>query len=685
MKPSPIGSEQALTINDVAALALDLDPRRALRYTNGDQARLCTTDVFTSLIDESGSVVALSHAEGRYGALYVRVSTLGQAEDGYSADDQIRRGIEYFLRRRQAFRIFSDASLSGGLAINEPSLIRKLALAKATRYEKVFTSLFLYEQSRYTETQRIGLRAYLETQREEILRGVNLDPDLVASQPLVEGFTAKYRPALTLLFQSLRQIHTIAVSDLSRVCRSQMLFAELTERLSFHKVGIVGFIESLEYISQDDLGITAFVLSKMAEMKLREVLSGTLRGLAALLHTGRPHGLLPFWLFRDERGFAQIKPDLLPMVRRLVDLYLHEGLGQATIAKQMQREGYPPPRSGTWSVRYVAYTLASPALIGKQIVFGVEWSVLPPVISPQEWDAIQAKLHQRREDYPQIRHGEVRLLSGILRCSCGAAIAGNKRSSAKYAVYTCLAGPVKRMVNPGHVFQVNMRDADRFFEDLLREHPAVVLAAYKDSRQRNALLDDVRRLEAAAHAARQRRDAQATGTAAETARQRLTAAHLTATPDLVRSVVAQLLAPLDAEAADYERQAQDVRGRLDALIPEEAVVSLEDRIGRWEKLTTNEKNLVLRTIFEEVRVEGEPGHERLVPYLRTLDGRGRRPILLQTKIDKAGRYWRRFPLRRVLHRDVLHQRDVNDQRQGIQEFDAGGVCGAGGRAPEGGG
>lgn len=29
-------------------------------------------------------------------------------------------------------------------------------------------------------------------------------------------------------------------------------------------------------------------------MKLRDVLSGTLRGLAALLATVRPHGLLPF-------------------------------------------------------------------------------------------------------------------------------------------------------------------------------------------------------------------------------------------------------------------------------------------------------------------------------------------------------------------------------------------------------
>lgn len=277
------------------------------------------------------------------------------------------------------------------------------------------------------------------------------------------------------------------------------------------------------------------------------------------------------------------------MVRRLVDLYLNQNLGHGGIAKQMQREGHIPPRSGTWSVRYVAYTLASPALIGKQIVFGIEWNVLPPVITPEEWDRIQAKVTQRKEDYPMIRYGEVRLLSGILRCSCGAAIAGTRRSSAKYATYACLTGTVKRMINPGHVFSMNMRDADRFFEELLREHPAAVLAAYKDSRQWNALLDEVRRLEAAAHSARQHREVEATGAAAEAARQRLTAAQLLATPDLVRSVVAQLLAPLDVEVAEFEQQAREARLRLDALIPEEAVVALEERVSRWETLTTGEK------------------------------------------------------------------------------------------------
>ena len=636
-------SDPPLTIAQIIEIALSLDPRKAVRYTNGDQARLCTTDVFTQVTDEAGQAVSLDRENGKYGALYIRVSTLGQAEDGYSADDQIRRGIEHFLRHRQAFRVFSDASLSGGLAINEPNLIRKLAITKANRYEKVFSSLFLYEHSRYTEGQRRGLRAYLEAQKSEILRGVNLDPDLTDAQPLLDGYTAKFRPALTLLFQSLRQIHTVAISDLSRLCRSQMLFAELTERLSFHQVGVVGFIESLDYITQDDLGITAFVLSKVAEMKLREVLSGTLRGLAALLSTGRPHGLLPFWLYRDEDGFARINEARVPAVRRLVDLYLNHGLGHGTIAKQLQREGQVPPRSATWSVRYVGYTLASPALIGKQVVFGVEWDVLPPLVSQEEWERLEDKLAGRKTEFPLIRYGEVRLLAGILKCSCGAAIVGTRRSSAKYATYGCLAGAVKRMTNPKHAFQLNMRDADQFFDALLREHPAVVMAAYKDSRERNALLDEVRRLEAAAQAAQERREAEAAGSTEDMARQRLKTANLAPTPDLVRSVVSQLLAPLDAEIAEVEVQAREVRGRLDTLIPEEAVISLEARIGRWDTLTTAEKNLILRTIFEEIRVEGEPGNERLVPYIRTLDSRGRRPILLETHIDRAGRYWRRFP------------------------------------------
>lgn len=343
--PDTSGPPTVPTLERITEISLGLDPRRALRYSNGDQARLCTTDVFTHVVDQDGREIELHREAGKYGAVYVRVSTVGQAEDGYSAEDQVRRGVEHFLRHRQAFRIFSDASLSGGLAINEPTLIRKLAISKAARYEKVFSGLFLYEHSRFTEEQRAGLRAYLEAQKAEILRGVNLDPELTVSQPLLDGFTAKYRPALTLLFQSLRQVHTVAVSDLPRLCRSQLLFTELTERLGAHKVGVVGFIESLDYLTRDDLGITAFVLSKLAEMRLREVLSGTLRGLAALLATGRPHGLLPFWLERDEAGFARVVEGRADTARRMVDLYLGGGLGHGTIAKQLQREGHTPRRA----------------------------------------------------------------------------------------------------------------------------------------------------------------------------------------------------------------------------------------------------------------------------------------------------------------------------------------------------
>lgn len=630
------------SILQIIEMALSLDPRRALRFTNGDQARLCTTDVITDLLDETGQPVVLERIGGKYGALYVRVSTLGQSEDGYSATDQIRRGIEHFLRHRQAFRIFSDASLSGGLPIAEPSLIRKLAISKATRYEKVFSSIFLYEHSHYTEAQRAGLRDYLEAQKTDILRGINLDPDITDAQPIVDGFAARHRPALTILFQSLRQVHTLAVSDLSRLCRSQLLFAELTERLGVHQVAVIGFIESLDFLTQDDLGITAFVLSKVAELKLREVLAGTLRGLATLLATGRPHGLLPFWLYRDKENFARIDATRARAIRRMVDLYVKEELGHGAIAKQLQREGFAPSRSETWSVRYVGYTLANPALIGKQVVFGIEWDVLPALLSPEEWQLLQDKLAGRRSDYPTIRYGEVRLLAGILKCSCGSAIAGTRRSSKKYATYACWAGSVKRMGNPGHTFTVNMGDADKFFDTLFREHPAAILTAYKDSRERNALLEEVRELEHAALKTRQRREKEAL-TAEETARQRLARVSLQPTPDLVRSVVAQLLSSLDAEMSELEQLARDTQARLDTLIPEDAVMSLEARVHRWDGLSTAEKNAVLRTIFEEVRVEGEPGVEALVPYLRTLDGRGARPILLKTTCDMAGRYWRRFP------------------------------------------
>jgi DNA invertase Pin-like site-specific DNA recombinase len=89
--------------------------------------------VYNLVVDEDGRPRELKLVDGRYFAIYVRVSTEGQVDDGYSIEDQIRRGIAYALQKGWAFRIFSDASLSGGLPINRASLIRDLAAIKAQR------------------------------------------------------------------------------------------------------------------------------------------------------------------------------------------------------------------------------------------------------------------------------------------------------------------------------------------------------------------------------------------------------------------------------------------------------------------------------------------------------------------------------------------------------------------------
>lgn len=84
----------------------------------------------------------------------------------------------------------------------------------------------------------------------------------------------EYRPGLTTLVESLGYVHTLAVTDLSRISRSQILFADLAERLTAHRVRVAGLMEYLSWISgSGDIGadIVAYVLSCLAEYRLGEL------------------------------------------------------------------------------------------------------------------------------------------------------------------------------------------------------------------------------------------------------------------------------------------------------------------------------------------------------------------------------------------------------------------------------
>ena len=201
-----------LTMERLIDHCLRMRPDEAAR--KGDST-LCVTPLITRLIVD-GQVHVLALEQGRWGALEVRVSSDPQRsalfqqikeqlqnrehlqvtdappdpeavgggtgksrrrravkQDGYSEEEQIVRGIRHFVRAGQAFRIYSDAGVTGEYPNNDPALIRRLLDKKAVRYERIFRKTLLDETSRtwWTSEQVSQLEGYLDGTLASIRRG----------------------------------------------------------------------------------------------------------------------------------------------------------------------------------------------------------------------------------------------------------------------------------------------------------------------------------------------------------------------------------------------------------------------------------------------------------------------------------------------------------------------------------
>lgn len=476
-----------------------LEPKQALELHNGDQALKCTTPVFTCWLGQDGEKVDLTRDNDRVGVVYVRVSTdqqrarrygqvhatdmdvageesaevaeaaagkidfdeeapaesrdemRGKVQDGYGEQDQLERGIDYFLDKKQAFLIISDAGLSGGWPWSEPTLIRDLFCRRAERYWRVFHKVFLDDKARFTVEQKAGAREYLHQRVEDIVAGVEtLEPEWEAryirpgrERVRARTKTVKYRPGLTQLVKKLPAIHTVAVADLSRLCRSNDIRVALGRQLGISRTLVVGTFDSLDYLNdaEDSLSdsVMGFIMARIAEARLQEVLSGAIRGIVAMLHAGLPHADLAQWLERDRdkktgavRGIKVDEHTARPVLEAI--RHFKAGLGYGSIVKAMDADDITHSRG--WDARAVKrwltkpitatdhdalarmqmlaaegknhaeiaevltgefaspYVFASqtirrwiinPNVVGDQVVFGVRWrGVLPPILVDDE-------------------------------------------------------------------------------------------------------------------------------------------------------------------------------------------------------------------------------------------------------------------------------------------------------------
>ncbi len=239
--------------------------------------------------------------------------------DGYSEEEQLVRQIRHFVRQGLAFKVYSDCGLTGEYPSNDPRLIRRLLDGKAARYQKIFERTLLDETSlqRRTPEQVASMRAYLAGRVARIKSGLitddefdplsqlldapepdfseddsapgaagasrDADGEAVPRRPGRPRRRVYFRQAFTQLWKDIEAglVHTVAVSDRSRLCRAADLESEFLMLLGQHQTRLVGLIEDLSTLDVSDPLKKGFsyLIASVNEFRLEETSGHSFRGL----------------------------------------------------------------------------------------------------------------------------------------------------------------------------------------------------------------------------------------------------------------------------------------------------------------------------------------------------------------------------------------------------------------------
>lgn len=570
-----------------------------------------------------------------------------QREDGWSQEDQLRRLVTHFVSRGSAFRVFNDSGIGGGVPFRSPEMMRRIWRKKARTYRSVYTAVFLNDPklSQFLPQMQDYVAARVaEIEAGALLPGVDedfsgRDKDGNLKYRTRERKRAQFRPALSLLMENLDLIHTVAVTDTTRLSRSEAMTWEIAQQLEEHETEFLALLESASITDSDDLGaaLSNRVLAVVAEYKLREAVLGSLRGILTLLQQGKPFGKIPTWLRRDPvTGVAEFATDEsgneLPQVkavRRLIELYLHQSdYGEASlhsVSVALARE-YPSPHGKVWAPATVKHILRNPALIGVQREFGVAFPIFPPLVDADTWEAIQAKLNRRGQGYDRqnLKNPEGYLMTGLLRCRCGRLMQHHRKVNGT-RLYLCYATTSQRQADTAmHHASISAPEIERFMDEWMEFWSGPVIRVFKESSQGERLKGEIAELEDRLIALKQQREDDAEERRDEAIRRVRNAfgevdLHAVPVKAMIEQGVALLQSSLLRQEQETERLLNLKQQELRAMLRGDNLAQLEHRISDWDELVTLEKNFVLRRLFQSIQVEGLPPNESLLVTLSLPD------------------------------------------------------------------
>ena len=262
------------------------------------------------------------------------------------------------------------------------------------------------------------------------------------------------RPQLQRLKRDIEagQVDVVICFKLDRITRSLKDFVDLWELFADHGVDVISLREKFDTSMPTGEAMIQLIMV-FAQLERKMTAERTYSIMKDRVERGLWNGghVLGYRSKKDDPGHLEIVGEEAEIVRLIFNSYEECGAAGA-VTRLLSEKGIRFPRyitrDGTerggkpFQKQKVTRILRNPIYIGR-----IRWGeaehdgIHPPIISNEQFERIQNQLGQNQKRRMNLRKpkGRCYLLSGLLRCSCGAHMSGYsaRGRSRKHHYYRC--------------------------------------------------------------------------------------------------------------------------------------------------------------------------------------------------------------------------------------------------------
>ena len=165
----------------------------------------------------------------------------------------------------------------------------------------------------------------------------------------ITGTSTKKRDGFNKMIADCEKgkIDTILTKEVSRFARNTVDTLNYTRHLKDLKINVIFMNDGIDTNDKDgELRLT--IMASLAQEESRKTSERVKWGMRRKMEKGFVFGYSHIYGFNIKDGKLEIIPEEAEIVRRIFHEYVNEGVGGATIARNLNREGYQTAKGGKW-------------------------------------------------------------------------------------------------------------------------------------------------------------------------------------------------------------------------------------------------------------------------------------------------------------------------------------------------